>query len=143
MTQRYQKERLEYLKSSLMIPDWHFVKQARRWQFPEERFEIYFNKVMKTWEIWRFSIDGTLMPCLLFSAPSLDQRLILKLEMRWFIHTSKSASQLFSQLESYEAKQKELSERAFDKQLDEISHDHGDSWRGVIKKQVPRTYEVK
>jgi len=133
------RERLEILRSRAGIhrPDRCFVRRMKKWQFSDERLEVYFNWVTEKWEIWRIPVWGTSRPSRLFILPSLDARGLLQLERRYRIHTSRSSGELYQYLLRLEQRAEELMQREQENRMEAITQECLDSMRGVLKVQVP------
>ncbi len=135
------RERLEILRSRAGIspPDRDFVRRIKKWQFSDERLEAYMNWVTGQWEIWRIPVWGTSQPSRLLILPALDARGLLKLEIRYRIHTSRSSNQLYQELLKIEQRAEDLRRRERESKMEAITQGCLDFMRGVLKVQVPRS----
>ena len=135
-------ERLKYARASIHKPDRVFMNRLKHWQFPDEHLEVHLQRWKGHWEIWRVPKDGCTRPCLLHTWPSLDQRALIEMERRWFVHTSRSPRELCLELDRMDERRAELKRREYETNLDAISSDNVDWWRDVARTQVPINYEV-
>lgn len=136
------RERLEILRSRAGIhrPDRDFVRRMKRWQFSDERLEVYLNWIAGNWEIWRIPVWGTTQPSRLFIIPALDARALLQLELRYRIHTSRSSGDLYQELLRLEQRAEELRQRERENQIEAIAQGCLNYIRGVLKVQVPSSF---